>query len=119
VRTEPAGERGRDGLVEEEPQVSAESGAGSLKRSVKVQAPTGFQTGHCILMPAALIKVDGQLSGLCLTGAYLQAQRQKRRGQMRRLDGQWPEILAQATIFLTAWVAVTGAVLTAWMRAVR
>lgn len=89
------------------------------------------------------------LSGLSLTGAYLQVKRQKRRGETRLRtpiffayaftiailvisarygwleimdygpEGQWPTVPIGAIIFIGAWIVSTLAVLTLWMRAVR
>ena len=89
------------------------------------------------------------LSGLCLSGAYLQARRQQRHadapyrgpilaayavtaaclllaswfGYRETMDygtgGAWPAVPIGVSIFIAAWVAATLAVLTVWMRWVR
>jgi uncharacterized iron-regulated membrane protein len=89
------------------------------------------------------------LSGLCLSGAYLQAKRQERRpgGGYRGPvlaayavtvaclllaarfgyeeiasygnGGAWPEVPAGVTAFIAAWTAATLGILTLWMRWVR
>lgn len=90
------------------------------------------------------------LSGLCLTGAYLQAKRQARRDghvALRRpvavaylvtitvlltaaafayrelltygTSGQLPAVPAASIMFIFVWIAITVAILTLWMRAVR
>ena len=60
VRAEAAGERRRNRLLEEEPQMRAQPGARALDGGRKIQTPAAFQTGHGILAPAALVEIDGE-----------------------------------------------------------
>ena len=89
------------------------------------------------------------LSGLCLTGAYLQAKRQQRHDESRRRapiiaayaatlfvlassipfagaelrrwgdGGAWPDVPAGVVFVILAWIVATLAALGLWMRAVR
>ena len=59
VRGKSTGERGGQGFVEEQPQMSAVSGSGPLEGSGKTQPTAGFETGCCVLTPAALVEIDG------------------------------------------------------------
>ena len=60
VRTEPACQRGRDGLLEEQPDVPAVAGARSLQSGRQVHAAARFQDGSCIFLPMRLVEIGGQ-----------------------------------------------------------
>ncbi len=60
VRTEPARQRGGDGLLEEQPHVSATPGARSLERGGKAEASAAAHESDCISFPSSLVEIDGQ-----------------------------------------------------------
>jgi hypothetical protein len=60
VRTEPPRERGRDGLFEEEPHVTALAGARALDGGGKIQLTARLRERRRILPPASLVEIRRQ-----------------------------------------------------------
>ena len=57
-RPQSSGERRRDGLIEEDPDMTASPGARSLEGRRKVEPPASREKGEHILLPAGFVEVD-------------------------------------------------------------
>ena len=60
VRAEPARQRRRNRVLEEEPRVSAAPGSRALERGGQAEAPTALKEGDRIGLPALLVEINGQ-----------------------------------------------------------
>jgi hypothetical protein len=60
VRTEPARERRRNRLLEEDPDMPAATRSRSFQRGVEIEALTDLQKGRRVVPPVRLIEVGGE-----------------------------------------------------------